>query len=253
MFLDTQPMDLGSVGGDGGLAEFRVGSPLEVQALLKQLVNGNVLLNLNASDGTAYTTTIWTLDTSRGAMSLAADASDPRLQRLLDADEVVVVGYLDSVKVQFDLQDMVLVHGARSSALQVPMPRVIYRFQRRSSYRVRPLARTAPVARLRHPAMPDMPLELRILDVSLGGCALFLPDDVPALQPGTEIAGASIDLDPDTRFETRLHLHHVTALNPGARGVRLGCSMLGLARDAERMLQRYIDQTQKRRRMMSLD
>ncbi|MBI4878687.1 MAG: TIM barrel protein [Planctomycetes bacterium] len=38
-----------------------------------------------------------------------------------------------------------------------------------------------------------------------------------------------------------------------ARGVRLGCSMLGLARDAERMLQRYIDQTQKRRRMMSLD
>ena len=36
-------------------------------------------------------------------------------------------------------------------------------------------------------------------------------------------------------------------------GVRVGCELLNLSAEATRLLQRYIDQTQKRRRMMSLD
>jgi c-di-GMP-binding flagellar brake protein YcgR len=253
MFLDTQPTELDALAAKAGsLREFRMSAPPELRALLKRLAEGNVLVNLNASDGTVYTTTIWAVDDARERLTLAADAADPRVQRLIEADDVVVVAYLDSIKIQFDLQGLVLVHASRASALQAAIPRLIYRFQRRSSYRVRPLERSAPAARMRHPALPEMQLELRIVDVSVGGCALFLPDDVPPLQPGIEMAGVAIELDADTRFETRLRLHHVTAINPGSRGSRLGCSMEGMSRDAERMLQRYIDQTQKRRRMLAL-
>jgi c-di-GMP-binding flagellar brake protein YcgR len=36
-------------------------------------------------------------------------------------------------------------------------------------------------------------------------------------------------------------------------GMRLGCEFLALDAGTERSLQRYIDQTQKRRRLLSLD
>ena len=44
----------------------------------------------------------------------------------------------------------------------------------------------------------------------------------------------------------------VAPVRPDATGVRLGCEFVRLGSDNERMLQRYIDQTQKRQRLLSL-
>ena len=133
------------------------------------------------------------------------------------------------------------------------MPREMYRFQRRSSFRVRTLGRGTPTALLRHPSIPDMQLGLRVLDVSIGGCALLLPGDVPPLNAGLEIRGVRIEIDPDTRFDADLLLHHVTQIQTPSRGARLGCEFMHVQAQAQRALQRYIDQTQKRRRLLSLD
>ena len=110
-----------------------------------------------------------------------------------------------------------------------------------------------PVVRLRHPMIPDMQLALRVLDVSIGGCALFLPNDVPTLDPGVLMNGVVMDLDADTRVHTGLRLQHVTSLNPESGGVRLGCEMVSPGHEGLRALQRYIDQTQKRRRMLAME
>ena len=98
-----------------------------------------------------------------------------------------------------------------------------------------------------------MLLSLRVIDVSIGGCALFVTHDVPPLEPGTRITKVRIELDTDTRFDVGLQLQHVTAIQPGNRGVRIGCEWVRLSPSAERVLQRYIDQTQKRRRMLAMD
>lgn len=237
----------------GGLGDFRIDKPSEVLAMLRKLQDSNIVLNLNAPNGAAITAMLWSIDGDRQSISLSVDTDDPQLQAVLDGNEAVIVGYLDSVKLQFDLQSMVLVRGSKSAALSCNMPREMFRFQRRSAYRVRPLLRNAPMAKLRHPMIGDMHLSLRILDVSLSGCALFLPDDVPALDPGVLMNSVHIDLDADTHFSANLRLQHITALNAEAQGTRLGCELVNMARDAERALQRYIDQTQKRRRLMSLD
>jgi len=234
----------------GGLAEFRIDSPTEIARLLRRLQEGNVEINLNAPRGAAWVTTLWAEDAARGLLSFAADAADPGLQALLEGDEAVAVAYLEHVKLQFDLDKLVLVHGAQACALNAAYPRALYRFQRRDSYRVRPLPRETPMALLRHPMLPEMNLVLRVLDLSIGGCALLLPADVPPLAPGALLTGVQIELDLQTRFETSLRLHHVTAIHAGSQGVRLGCEMIGADRDAERALQRYVDQTQKRRRFM---
>jgi len=254
MTLETMPMDLDSLGGGrGGLDEFRLRSPVEIQSMLRKLLDGNVVLHLNTPDGTNYSTTLWAVDAGRDVISFCVDAISPQAQALLESEEVTVVGYIESVKLQFELHGVVLVKGVRDSALNALMPREMFRFQRRNSFRVRPAGRHTPTAYMAHTMIPEMQLALRVLDVSLGGCALFLPDNVPALAPGVRINGVLVELDADTRMSTDLMLHHVTQLNTGSQGSRLGCEWQRLGSESSRALQRFIDQTQKRRRLLSID
>ena len=251
-FQDTQPAPLATLSGRAQ-DEFSVGHPSEALGLLRQLVDSSAILHLSAPDGSGYATTLWAVDAQQRRASLSADATSSALRALVDAGEATAVAYLDSIKLQFDLQQLVLVHGHNASALQAVLPAVLYRFQRRSSFRVRTPARGAPTAHFRHPAIPEMMLALRVLDVSTGGCALALPADVPALAAGSRIAGVRIELDADTRLDAVLTLQHVSGgFNPAARGTRLGCAFAALDGVARRALQRYIDQTQKRQRLFSL-
>lgn len=236
----------------GGLDEFRVTDPREIALMLRRLCVGSVPVNLHAGNGSAAAATVWAVDAERGSLGLNVDPRDAALPALLACRDVVVVGYLDSVKLQFDALDTVLVHGPRASVLNCAYPRELFRFQRRGAYRVRPLLRNAPVARVRHGEVAELQVELRVLDVSIGGCALFLPDDMPPLRVGAVLNDVQIDLDADTRFQVNLRLQHVTALNNEARGVRLGCAFIGAEAGALRALQCFIDQTQKRGKLLSI-
>jgi c-di-GMP-binding flagellar brake protein YcgR len=247
----TQPASLDVP--PGASESFRVSDPVEVKSLLKSLMDRGVTINLNGSDGSAYSTTLWTIDGAQDKIAFTADLMAPAVHRLVEADEAVAVGYLDQIKLQFDVADRMLVHGRQHCVLQAALPRELFRFQRRNAFRVRTLERSAPTARFRHPSIPEMVLELRVLDVSVGGCALFMPSDLPMFEPGVQINDCSIELDAGTMLRGCLVVHHVTSIQPESRGVRLGCELLHLDPDATRALQRYIDQTQKRRRMMSLD
>lgn len=252
MFQDTRPAALDAAGGEDPYAEFLVGHPQERVALLRQLRDGALPVILNGPDGSTLTTTLWSLDEHAGRMHFDAGTDVPALQRLLEADEGVAVAYMDSVKLQFELQSLMLLSGATSRTLQSALPRQVWRFQRRQAYRVRTVAAQAPVARLRHPAMPDMALALRVLDLSIGGCALWFPRDLPPLEPGTRFNGVTIELDGGTRFTIDLRLQHVTAQGASDKGHRLGCEWMSLPAPAERLLQRWIDQAQKRRRLLAL-
>ncbi len=257
MFQDTRPADLGAQGGEDAWSHFRVQQPQECTALLRQLRDGQVPVILSGPEGSAMTTLLWSMDPAQGRMSFSASPGLPALDRLVEADEAVAVAYMDSVKLQFDVQHITLVRGAQATTLQCALPTCIYRFQRRNAYRVRTDGRHGPAARLRHPSMPDMQLALRVLDVSIGGCSLWCPYDVPPLQAGTRIGEVTVDLGPDTRFQASLSIQHVSssggADNERTGGVRLGCEWMQLSGSAERVLQRWIDHTQKRRRMLSLD
>lgn len=252
--METMPMPLDALGSaPGGLDEFRITAPREIAAMLRQLCDGSIELNLNASDGSVLSATVWATDAERGTIGFSVDPNDPALHAILECEEVVVVSYLDSVKLQFDVSDLVLVHGERTSVLSCGYPREMFRFQRRGAYRVRPLMRATPIARVRHTDIAEMQLALRVLDVSIGGCALFLPDDVPPMQVGGVLNQVQIELDADTRFHVNLRLQHVTSLNADSRGVRLGCEFVRADSNALRALQRFIDTTQKRGKLLSIN
>jgi c-di-GMP-binding flagellar brake protein YcgR len=253
METSPTPTPTGALRPGSGTDDYRVADSREINVLLDRLVETGVHVGLNAPDGRSITATLWEVDEALGTVSFTLVADEPQLDAMVESDEVVVVGWLDHVKLQFDVDQLVLVHSEKGLALKGSYPRELFRFQRRSAYRVKPLLRNAPVARLRHPMIPDMQLALRVLDVSQGGCALFLPNDVPPFVPGVLMNGVVIELDPDTRVSTGLRLQHVTSLNPESGGVRLGCEMVDTGNGGIRALQRYIDQTQKRRHLLALD
>jgi c-di-GMP-binding flagellar brake protein YcgR len=252
--METRPAPLDNMSSDeDGIEQFRVTSPREVGTILKQLHDGSVLLNLHAVNGMVLTSAIWTIDSARGTIGFNADPRDPAVKALMESHEVVVVGYIDNVKLQFEVHGLMLVNGNKASVLNCAAPREMYRFQRRNAFRIRPLMRTSPVARLRHPDMPEMEFALRIIDVSMSGTGLFLPNDVPLMNAGVVIDAVRMEVDADTQLEVSMRLKHVTPIKAETGGVRLGFEFVRMGGDAVRTLQRFIDQTQKRAKMMALN
>ncbi len=247
------PRHEAAASGQDPHALFRCEHPRDVLALLRRLRDNAVPVTLSGPGGTHLNTTVWTVDDAHQRLALDVESGDSQLASLVEVNEATAVAYLDAIKLQFDLQDMVLVRGTRATALQCDLPTCLYRFQRRGSYRVRTLDRNAPTAHLRHPGMPDMPLALRILDLSIGGCALLLPEDVPPLPLGMVLHQVGLALDAESRTPVGLRLQHASSISHHHRGLRVGCEFLPLDPLAQRNLQRYIDQTQKRRRLLSLD
>jgi flagellar brake protein len=251
--METLPMPLDAMSRSGaGLEEFRITSPREIAAMLRRLQDGSVRVNFNASDGTVLPTLVWAVDTHGNTVTFNAEADDPRTERLVDGDESVVVGYLDSVKIQFDVQGLVLLRGPAGCVLRAAIPPVMYRFQRRQAFRVRPLVNSSPVARFVHPRADGATVALRVLDVSVGGCALFLPTDALPLPAGSKLRRVEFSLDAETRFTADVDVLHATEITPESKGARLGCMFANTTADLERTLQRFIDTTQKRRRAMAL-
>ena len=252
MFEDTRPAALDASDDHDRWAPFRVPNADARAALLRELRDGSVPLSVSSPCGASLRTTLWAMDTVQKRLNFNVEESNPQLQPLVQSDEAVAVAYLASVKLQFELSNLILVRGLRACTLQADMPSDIYRFQRRGAFRVRAPQRHSPSARLRHPAIPDMELSLRLLDVSVGGCALWLPDDVPLLQAGTMLGEVQIHLDAETIFNSGLSVQHVSVTGPGEQGARLGCEWAALGGMAERTLQRWMDLAQKRRRLLSL-
>jgi len=235
------------------LADFLCSDPRQIHALMLELRDTACPVMLNAPDGSMLRATLWTVDAERGHMSFEVESNDLDLPSLVLGNECTAVAYLKSAKLQFDLNHLMLVSSRKGSALQTEVPAQLFRFQRREAYRVPTLERPTATAELRHPNLPDMRLRLRVLDISLGGCALQVPGDVPPLPLGIAVDAVRLQLDASTQLQTGLRLQHATSLGSPAAGLRLGCEWTSLAPGTQRNLQHYVDQLQRRRRLLARD
>lgn len=252
LFLDTLPAALDGGSSDDPWFEFRVTSPAEVVAALRQMRDSSVPINLTPPNGSQpYCTTLWALDTATRRISFSAGDNITGLKDLLAKGQAVAVAYLENVKLQFDVTDLTLVKGVRASALMCSVPVQIYRFQRREFFRVRTDPRQSPRGLGRHPGRPELSVALRVLDVSEGGCGLLVPPETPPIRAGSVMQQVRFELDTEARFVATVTVRHVAEIRGGG-GVRLGCEWEGLEVAGRKALQRYIEMMQKRRRLMSL-
>ena len=127
----------------------------------------------------------------------------------------------------------------------------------RSAFRVRP-GNHSPQVRLTHP-QHTTELRARILDLSVGGLAMLLPPELTPWPEGTILPGLTLELDRDTRFQASLRVRHVHVADAKANsytqpsGTLLGLAFAQIEPAAARALQLYIDQAQKRSRLLRQD
>jgi flagellar brake protein len=254
MLSAAQPQDFSLSLSPEEMAEFRVSHIKEQFGLFNTVCDKAVPVVLSTADGTQFRTKLWAVDGDTPQLHFYVSGHGPQVASVLDAPQVTGIAYLESIKLQFDLTGLSLVRMDDNWMLQCGQPQEMYRIQRRNAYRVRASTRTEPYAKLRHPSMPDMGLRLHMLDVSIGGCALWLPNDVPPLQAGTLLGQLTVDLDADSSFTAAARLQHVSGeqsydFGPG-QGRKMGCAWHPLPGPAERVLQRWIDRAQQRARML---
>lgn len=235
---------------DDALDDYRIHDPHECTALLSELIRHKTALLLSAPGGPRIHAHLFELDAGTGELRFDARTRD--LQLPADAPRLLALGYLDNVRVQFEVHGLRLAHDAHGPYLSARAPQEIFRFQRRSSVRVRPLLKDPPFAQLVYPSVPPSATRLRVLDISLGGLACLVQAPLPPPQIGERLDPVDVMLNEDTRFACTLmvrHAHHSEELG----GWHVGAEFDGLDGMALRLLQRYIFDVQRARRNMAHD
>lgn len=233
--------------------ELRVAAMSEIAAYLQQLQRENAGVLLSGPQGQSLSSRIVALDTAADLIGLEIGTDPEGISQALVAEgEITAVAYIGAIKLQFELEASVLVSGDQGAVLRSTLPTRLYRFQRRQAFRVQPASSTFP--RVIIPGGAEHGRALRVLDISIGGLALALPPDFSPLPPGQVAPGLVLELDRITALRVTLLPHHATRISGDAGGLlQLGCSFVDLDTTAGRALQVYVDQTQKRRRLLKLD
>jgi c-di-GMP-binding flagellar brake protein YcgR len=237
----TQPAPLDA---DLDLGEFRVASSVEIAAILRELLETQTLFTLRSELDSPLVTRLCALDLAAGNLSMELPVGGIPEGAL--GPEVTCEAYINHIRVQFELAKPNATGRGRDMMLVSAIPALVYRFQRRKAFRVKPHS-NAPQVDLT-PMDGGATVKLRILDVSMGGFALLMPPNEPGWAIGETFA-VQVELDRYTHFKARMRLQNVHGSDP-ALGTQLGCAFTQLDREGERALQVFIDQTQKLDRLM---
>lgn len=233
--------------------DLRVTSPAEIAAYLQQLLRQGAGVLLSGPRGQSLSSRICAVDAEADLIGLEIGADPEGISQSLVADaEITAIAYIGAIKLQFELEAPVLVSGEQGTVLRGTLPSRLYRFQRRQSFRVQPAGSAYPQVIL--PGGTQAGGAARVLDISIGGLALAVPADLPAPPVGQVTTGLVLELDRISALRIALLPHHASPVSGDASGMQqLGCSFVELDADASRSLQVYVDQTQKRRRLLKLD
>ncbi len=231
-------------------------------------------VQLSTPDGALLHTVLLALDAPHGLLTFEGSV-DPTLTPALVASKVVTAtAYLDKIKLEFEVTGLRAARDPGGEVLSASIPKRLYRFQRRQAYRVQSAGQLYPALRL---TQPDG-LRIRVVNVSGGGLALQWPQSSatvaaaatgpgatvdaasraapsgatgtmpPPPQAGAELTG-TLELEREVSFSALLRVQHVTP-GEGQAPHQLGCAFVSLAPSAARALQVFIDQAQKRERLM---
>jgi flagellar brake protein len=224
------------------LERFAIYTRSEIVALLRQLRDKQVLITLYYDQAAGFTVSN-VLDVNEGFEELILDrTSDAAAQKAIYASkQLVVVAFLDNVKLQFSVGVAEAVEHHQRPAFRVRLPQQLLRMQRRSSYRRQPPAARPATCLVPSPSDKGHYESVRVLDLSVGGLALFVHPIQFDLPADYTLQNCYLDLPDVGQITVTLRVRYIDAQsgNDGVR--RCGCEFVDLSESAARMLQRYMN------------
>ncbi len=236
------------------LERFMVYARVEIISMLRQLGEQGVLTTVYYDRHAGFAVTaLLAVNPDFEEVIFDVPADQLAQRRLLAAEELVFVTFIDQIKVQFRARKAEPTLHDGKPAFRVRLPPEVLRLQRRDFFRVKtPIGK--PALCLVPYGEPDGEGEgngegsgpktyekLTLLDISIGGMALMSYPAKFALPQGKTIEGCYLDLPGIGQVTVNLRVKHVDQVPRDENARRVGCEFIQLAPQARMMLQRYVN------------
>ena len=228
------------------LAPFRIDAPLAVRDCLRALRDRCAPLALHGLPGNGRWLEARLVSVNAPIDRIELDIGVTGFNVVVPpARSIQVVGFLDRVKVQFELAELERIEAAQGLRLRAWLPAVLYRRQRRDAYRVRPFGSSA--ARCTVPDTSALPAgTFDVQDASVGGVSLRW-DAQCAPDHGALLEDCILALPEVAPFRCDLRVRSVEPGDAGkARFWRIGCAFETLSAPLQRAMQRFVFDTDRR-------
>jgi len=224
------------------LERYAVYAKVEIAAMLCQLRDEGVLITAYFDQGPGFAVTVL-LAVNEGFEEVIFDSASDEVahKRLLASQQIVFVGFLDHVKLQFTARLAEATRFEDKPAFRVPLPDQLLRLQRRDFFRVRP-----PLSKPANCLVPygedsKQYESLRVLDIGVGGLAVLTYPEKFELPTGKLIERCFLDLPGVGSLSVSLNVRHIEAMPRDERARRCGCEFVDMPPQAHVMLQRYVN------------
>lgn len=250
-FLNTQPSVFEDPAETETWMNFRVDDPHERSEALRELMRGEIPLVIGAPGQSAMSATLWSMDGERGRLHFALDPACADPYEVMGEHALWAAGYIGPHKVQFVLPDPQLSEDAYGRwRFNSAYTTDFYRMPRRCSLRMRRSSSQAARAHMHDPDWPHPGRPLIVLDISEGGCALFLPSSMTPPAAGSRLNQVEIELDNENFIFTDLVVQN---LQRAARGShRVGCRWDNMPHGAGRTLASWLERGRLKRMRLLL-
>ena len=237
----------------GGDDEFRIRGRHEIMAVVRELIERRLLVNLQfRPDNGFIITNLLALDADSGQLIFDA-AQDVDANRAISAaGQLRFVALVDNIRTEFETTRVEALTFEQRPAFRTSMPGSILRLQRRNYFRV--------PAPLSLPLVCEVPLagaesvRFEIGDLSVGGVAMLAGPDMDSFKPGAVFHNCRIELPEHGVITTSIELRNQLPMQDSdvdPSRLRFGCRFLNLAGTVQSLLQRYINHLERTRRGLS--
>lgn len=250
--FDTQPAPLNPQDPASPWARFRVGDPRRCLAAFVGLRTGDAPVSIGVPGGPSFSASLWSVDQFHGHLHFNVGSAEQGVAQIAALPNLWGAAYLNDVKLQFQLNQAQVTPRGNEFSVRVDLPSTVYMMPRRAAVRVRQAAERTPVVRFVHPLDTEKFVEMKVMDLSLTGCALWKPAGTLGLQPGSDLRGVEVELSDEQIFFTDMRVHHVTVQTKSPAGSRIGCAWVGLSGSAKATLSDWIQPGRRRQQLVSL-
>lgn len=244
----SPPLSLQPVAISEQTERCRLGSRVEVLSYLRQAVERRSPVAAHFGAGGEFIATAL-LAVNPDFEELVFDCSgDPEAnERLLRCERITFVTIVDQVRIQFDTQRAETTMFEALPAYRTRLPDTLLRLQFREFFRVAPPFSRPVACRLADPRRPPEVLQLRVLDLSVGGLALVVPADLRP-EAGAKLGPLRLDLPDVGTVEVSVEVRSVAPHPPsGDAWPRCGVRFIDLPGKAVSLLLRYVMKLQRER------
>jgi c-di-GMP-binding flagellar brake protein YcgR len=227
-----------------------VHSHVEILGLLRDIANKRALLTIHFNEGAEFiVTSLLAVNPDFEEVVIDCGADRRANAHLLEASRLTVVTFLDHIKIQFVTGRAQETTYQGHPAFRIRVPESMLRLQRRNYYRVKvPLGRPV-LCRVPRADHPGRHLDLKVLDISVGGIALLTVPETFDREVGQLVEECRVTLPEHGDFHVSLEVRNSEMLAEGPKQnlKRLGCQFIALPGTVTGQIQRYILQIERGR------